>query len=78
MELADGEFINYVKIVHGGWTDQGDFRTNLGNTHHWGGDGGPVTVSLVIPRGARVISFYGGYDGELHSFGCYYIKPPRP
>ena len=33
---------------------------------------------MVIPKGARVISFYGGYDDELNSFGCYYIKPSRP
>ena len=51
------------------------FITDKGQNFKWGGEGGSVRASIILPEGAQVLSFYGGYGGHIHNFGCYYVLP---
>jgi len=73
--LQKGEFFSKCTMKHGHWTDNVTLSTNNNRSHSWGGPGGGVSVSSIIPDGRRIIAFFGRYGDHLDSFGCYYLEP---
>ena len=54
------EYITKVKVRTGGWMDQFEFETNLGNKKSFGGTGGTereIEMSVTPGKVARVVAF---------------------
>lgn len=70
--LAPDEYIVSIGGKYGNNIDKLWIKTNKGRTQEWGGNGGNVDFTYVVPDGWMIISFWGRSGKYLDAIGVYY------
>ena len=78
LALEAGERIVSVHHRRGDVIDSLRLVTSAGREETFGGPGGGEPTNYRVPAGWRLVGFFGGVGGHLHSLGVVIAKDPPP
>lgn len=70
-KLEKGEFITGISFRSGAWVDSVQFTTNKRISNNFGGNGGSLH-NVPLPKGAKLLGFYGSLGSWIDQIGIYY------